>query len=230
MIAKTVTTAAVAGALLIALVGCSTPETETTVATTTPTPDVSATSEAPTILTDAELTTIFTGVQFVPGEYASTGELIDSIYPGLTASDPSCLTPFGVGWDADPALSAASLEFGTSNDRSMTTVVSSTGDVDVASGLLTEANDALVRCAGASIFTMQGQPVQTTVEQFTPTITGTDETLGWRVNGDVGGMAFTLVGLTARVGGNVVALVGWDPSTNEKNVPLATQMIVDELG
>ena len=35
--------------------------------------------------------------------------------------------------------------------------------------------------------------------------------------------------MTARVGGNVIALVGWDPATNESYVPAATQMFVDKL-
>ena len=230
MSAKTITTVLAAAALLT-LAGCSAPESESTVR---PEPSASAepteTAEALPLLTKADLADIFTGIQFVPDEYTSTSELIDSIYPGLTATDPACLTPFGVGWDDDPALADSALEFGTSNDRSMTAVVSSTGDADVASDLLVEANDALTRCAGSAIFEMQGAAIETSVEQFTPTITGTDETLGWRVNGDVGGADFTLVGLTARVGGNVVALVGWDPSTNESYVPQATQMLVDELG
>jgi hypothetical protein len=60
-------------------------------------------------------------------------------------------------------------------------------------------------------------------------LTGTDEAIGWDVTGTVGGQSFTLVGITARVGGNVLALVGWDPATNTANVPLAAQMFVDEL-
>ena len=155
-------------------------------------------------------------------------QLLDSVYPGLTASDPSCLSPFGVGWDG--AAPDGALEFGTSNDRSMTTVVASTGDDDAASALVAEASDALTRCAdGTALFTMQGQPVQTTVETTEPTLTGTDESLGWRVTGTVGGGSFTLVGLTARVGGDAVAVVGWDPSSNATNVPLETQMFVDAL-
>jgi hypothetical protein len=36
-----------------------------------------------------------------------------------------------------------------------------------------------------------------------------------------------VVGVTARVGGSVIALVGWDPTTDATCVPAATQMFVD---
>jgi hypothetical protein len=179
-------------------------------------------------LTDEELAGVFTELQFVPAQYADAGELLDSIYPGLVASDLSCLTPFGVGWDV--AQPDAAQEFGASNDRSMTAVVSSVGDDELASELVSESADALSRCAqGSDLFTMQGQPVQTQVETLDAELTGADETVAFRVTGDVGGSAFTLVGMTARVGGNVVALVGWDPATNEAYVPAASQMFVDAL-
>jgi hypothetical protein len=88
----------------------------------------------------------------------------------------------------------------------------------------------LTRCAeGTGLFVKQGMEVQTTVAQGDVALTGTDEAIGWDVTGTVGGQSFTLVGITARVGGNVLALVGWDPATNTANVPLAAQMFVDEL-
>ena len=232
MSAKTFS-ALLAGALLITLAGCSSPAPEVSSAPSSSAPAPEETPEAEAslpVLSDDELGAIFTDLQFVPDQFASTGELMDSIYPGLAASDLSCLAPFGVGWDSDTALVSASLEYGTSNDRSMTAVVASTGDADAASTLVSDAKDAIARCAeGADIFEMQGKTVSTTVEETTPTLTGTDEAIGWTVTGTVGGSPFTLVGLTARVGGNVVALVGWDPSTNETYVPLATQMFVDAL-
>ena len=42
---------------------------------------------------------MFTSLQFVPDEFANTGGMLDSIYPGLSTSDLTCLTPFGVGWE-----------------------------------------------------------------------------------------------------------------------------------
>jgi hypothetical protein len=229
---------AAAGVLLISLVGCSSGDNEsatpsptassTPSATATPTP--TATAAAADSLDTDELAAIFTGIQFLPGQYTDTSELLDSVYPGLTTSDLSCLAPFGVGWDADATLTDATLEYGTSNDRSMTAVVSSTGDEAVATDLVAASQDALTRCAeGTGLFVMQGMEVQTTVTQGDVALTGTDEAIGWDVTGTVGGQSFTLVGITARVGGNVLALVGWDPRTNASNVPLATQMFVDEL-
>jgi hypothetical protein len=221
-----------AGLLVLALAGCASGGgDEAAVAPTrTSTPESSPTAIATPSpqLTDAELAGVFTKLQFMPEQYASVGELLDSIYPGLVASDASCLTPFGVGWDT--AVPEAPLEFGASNDRSMTAVVGSLGDDELASEVVSESADAIARCAqGSDLFTMQGQAVQTQVETFEAELTGADESLAFRVTGDVGGSAFALVGMTARVGGNVVALVGWDPSTNETYVPIASQMFVDAL-
>lgn len=231
----------ITGILLLGLAGCAGggdgADAAPTQMTLTPPPTATAEpTETPTAtetlpqLTDADLAGVFTGLQFVPDQYADTTELLDSIYPGLTTSDVSCLTPFGAGWDTDPALAEASVEFGTSNDRSMTAVISSSGEAAVASDLVADSVDALERCAnGADLFTMQGLAVDTQVEQFDAGLTGTDESVAFRVTGDVGGSPFTLVGMTARVGGNVIALVGWDPATSEAYVPQATQMFVDEL-
>jgi hypothetical protein len=232
----------IAGVLLLGLTGCAggggdgadaapTQATLTPQATASaPATEAAAAAESFPQLTDADLAGVFTGLQFVPDQYADTTELLDSIYPGLVTSDVTCLTPFGAGWDTDPALADASVEFGTSNDRSMTAVVSSSGDAAVATGLVADSIDALERCAnGADLFTMQGEAVQTQVEQIDAGLTGTDEAVAFRVSGDVGGSPFSLVGMTARVGGNVIALVGWDPATSESYVPQATQMFVDKL-
>jgi hypothetical protein len=233
----TMPVAAAAVVLALTLAGCSGGDdtagdtgTRTSAPATSPTPTPSASSATNTATahTDAELTAVFDRIQFKPGEFPSTDSMLDSVYPGLTVSDASCLAPFGVGWEKSD--DAGTVAFGTSNDRSMTAVVASTGDTAAATDLVGDARDALTRCAdGTALFSMQGMPVETTVETTKPTITGTDEALGWRVRGTVGGNPFTLVGLTARVGGDVVALVGWDPASNSTNVPLATQMFVDAL-
>jgi hypothetical protein len=235
-------TVGAAGLLVLGLVGCAgdsgdsgdsapTPTAATLAPeTATPTATAEPTAETSPTLTDADLAGVFTNLQFVPDQYADTTELLDSVYPGLTTSDVTCLTPFGVGWDSDAALADASLEYGTSKDRSMTAVISSTGSADVASGLVADSVDALERCAtGTDLFQMQGMAVQTEVEQIDAGLTGTDEAVAFRVSGDVGGTPFTLNGMTVRVGGNVLALVGWDPATSETYVPMATQMFVDKL-
>lgn len=220
MTSTTTTRAAIAltGALLLALTGC------------TAAAEPQATKAVLPQHTAAELTTAFEGLDFVPGEYSSIEEMLGSIYPGLAASDASCLSPFGAGWDDEDSLGDATLEFGTSVDRSMTAVVTSTGDADAAAALVAGAEDAIERCAdGSELFTLQGVPVQTTVEQTEPVIAGTDESVGWRVTGDVGGAPFTLVGITARTNGDAIALVGWDPATNEDYVPRATQLFVNSI-
>jgi hypothetical protein len=238
----TMSVAAAAVVMALTLAGCSggddsagdvgtrtsTPVTSAPAASATPTASSSSGTSAAAAHTDAELTSVFQRIQFKPGEFTSTDAMLDSVYPGLTVSDASCLAPFGVGWEKSD--DAGAVAFGTSNDRSMTAVVASTGDSAAATTLVGDARDALSRCAdGTALFSMQGKPVETTVETTKPTLTGTDEALGWRVRGTVGGNPFTLVGLTARVGGDVVALVGWDPASNTTNVPLATQMFVDAL-
>lgn len=238
----TMSVAAAAVVMALTLAGCSggddsagdagtrtsDPAASAPAASATPTASASSGTSTTTAHTDAELTRVFERIQFKPAEFSSTDAMLDSVYPGLTVSDASCLAPFGVGWEESD--DAGAVAFGTSNDRSMTAVVASTGDSAAATTLVGDARDALSRCAdGTALFSMQGKPVETTVETTKPTLTGTDGALGWRVRGTVGGNPFTLVGLTARVGGDVVALVGWDPASNTTNVPLATQMFVDAL-
>ncbi len=224
-------------ALALALAGCSsddapdaTPGATATATTTDPAPTPSATeSGAPAAdaLSDEDLAALFTRIQFPPGQYGSTTEMVQSVYPGLTVSEPGCLAPFGLGWETQAG--DAAVGYGTSNDRSMTAVVVSAADPQVAQGLLTGAEDALGSCADTASIAMAGTPVQVRLERTEPALTGTDEALGWTATGDLGGAPFTLVGITARVGGSVVALVGWDPATSADYVPRATQMFVDGL-
>lgn len=221
---------------LAALTGCSaasenaSDEASTSGAPTTaaPTPSASdATAGADAALSAADLESLFTGIEFRPGEYDTTAAMLESIYPGLTVSDVACLAPFGAGWESG---SGGAVEFGTSNDRSMTAVVASTPSADDAAELVSQAEDAIARCAdGQELFAMQGAPVTTTVEPFELALTAGDEARGWRVTGDVGGSPFSLVGATVRVGQNALALVGWDPQTNADYVPMATQMFVDRI-
>lgn len=234
-IARRTGIALTAAASLIALSACSAPA-ETTPASTaeaSTAPSPSATPEATAdsaALTDADLEALFTGIQFVPGEYAGTGELLESIYPGLTVSDVSCLTPFGAGWETTVEEAGGAAAYGTSNDRSMTAVLVSAADVSVAEDLVADAEDAISRCAdGQELFAMQGMPVTTTVSPVDLDITGVDEVQGWQVTGEVGGSPFSLIGATVRTGQDALALVGWDPSNNESFVPQATQMFVDRV-
>ncbi|MEH3090038.1 MAG: hypothetical protein PGN24_10735 [Microbacterium arborescens] len=227
-------TGAVVAALGVALLAGCTPTDATPAddAAVSSAPAPATGSPAPTAdaagaMSEADLEALFTGIQFRPGEYETTAEMLESIYPGLTVSDASCLAPFGAGWEA---TGDATVEFGTSNDRSMTAVVASSADEAAAEALVAQAEDAIARCAdGQELFAMQGMPVTTTVSPFDLAVSGADESRGWQVAGDVAGSPFTLVGATVRVGQNTLAIVGWDPATNADYVAQATQLFVDRL-
>lgn len=218
---------------LAALTGCAPSaeqggESPSAAATATTAPSTTATAPAAAsgALDRDELAGLFSGIQFRPAEYDSIAAMLESIYPGLTVSDAACLAPFGGGWES----AGDAVEWGTSNDRSMTAVVASAADDAAAKALVAQAEEAIARCAnGRELFAMQGVPVTTAVEPFDVAVTGADDVQGWRVTGDVGGSPFTLVGATVRTGQNVLALVGWDPETSADYVPQATQLFVDRI-
>lgn len=225
----------VAAALgLAALTGC-TPAGDQSEAAPSAAPEASAASPSPSASSPAaasgaldrgQLADLFSRIQFRPAQYDTIAAMLESIYPGLTVSDAACLAPFGAGWES----AGDAVEWGTSNDRSMTAVVASAPDDATAEGLVAQAEDAIARCAdGQELFAMQGAPVTTTVEPFDLAVTGADDVQGWRVTGDVGGSPFALVGATVRTGQNVLALVGWDPETSADYVPQATQLFVDRI-
>jgi len=219
---------AFAGVLALSLAGCAGGETSSTPdAAASATPDASAASEADHLSAE-ELTALFDKLQFPPGEYDTSAELLSSIYPGLTVSDPSCLAPFGAGWESAVADDDTAAEMATSNDRSMTAVVVSSADPDQAATLFADAEDALATCAdGSQSFELSGVPVDLQLETTPTTVTGTDEAVSWRATGEVAGSPFRLVGITAVHEGTAIALVGWDPATSEDYVPAATQMFID---
>ncbi|RKE64149.1 hypothetical protein [Microbacterium sp. AG238] len=218
---------------LAALTGCTPSaaqggESPSAAATATTAPSTTATAPAAAsgALDRDELAGLFSGIQFRAAEYDSIAAMLESIYPGLTVSDAACLAPFGAGWES----AGDAVEWGTSNDRSMTAVVASAADDAAAKALVAQAEEAIARCAnGRELFAMQGVPVTTAVEPFDVAVTGADDVQGWRVTGDVGGSPFTLVGATVRTGQNVLALVGWDPETSADYVPQATQLFVDRI-
>lgn len=224
-------------ALAAVLVGCTSAPSEDEVstspastpsetATASPTPTPSA-QESPQLDRD-QLAAIFTSVQFRPGAYGTTSELIDSIYPGLSSSDPTCLAPFGADWET--LAEGATLEFGASNDRTLTAVAASTADATDAAEVLAEVSSTIDACAASgATFTVQGSPVQVQVERVEPSIGAADDSLGWRATGALGGSSFSIVGSAALVDSTVVAVVGWSAPSNETNTPLATQYLVDGL-
>lgn len=236
-ILTTITVAVGASLLLAACAAEGGPETaDATEAASEPAPSSAMPSPTPTPtheaapLSESALATVFTDVMFVPDEFETTADLLDSVYPGLTVSDRACLAPFGADWESAVSADGGSIEFGTSKDRSMTAALVSAADSATSTELLAQAEDALTRCAtGDDLFALNGTPVTTTVEPIDLTLDEADESLEWQVSGDVGGAPFTLVGATVRVGDDVLAVVGWDPSTNSDYVPLAAQAFMDEL-
>ena len=66
------------------------------------------------------LNEIFTSTQFDPEAFDTTEAMLASIYPGVTAS-PACLAVIGVSTTIGTSPnSSANVDFGPSNDRSMT--------------------------------------------------------------------------------------------------------------
>lgn len=220
------------GALVLAVAACTPEEPRTAEPTRTAAPEDAPqpTASAGPALDDAALAQVFTAIQFPPGQYEATSDLLASVYPGLEVADDACLAPFGLGWEQQAGSDGTAAEFGTSTDRSMTAVVVSSADTTTAGDLLADAQDALAGCAGPSgAFTLAGAPVDVRLERTDPQLDGVDDAVGWTAQGDVGGMPFTLVGTTAVVGGTAIALVGWDPATSASYVPAATQMFVDQV-
>lgn len=225
-------------AALVALTACTnqatpspSPSTEAPDASTpsaTATPTASASTGTP--LSSDELSTLLESVDFAPTTFETQDEMFSSIYPGVSASDAACLLPFGVGWEADPELAAAQTAFGPSIDRSMTAVLASSASVDDAEDIADRLESAVEDCleSGAT-FSVQGVPIDFTADDFDLELNGDDDSEAWRATGTVAGTSLTLVGSVARKGTTVIAIVGWDPDTNEEYVPQATQLILDRL-
>jgi hypothetical protein len=148
---------------------------------------------------------VFDTIGFLPDVYSDSTAMLDSVSPGLTTSDASCLRSFGVGLESDPTLSKSVVEFGTDRDSSMSAVVVSTGDVAAATELMASTVETTNRCAdGSEFFTVQGTPVNMNVDQREITLVGADDASLWFVEGTVGGTDFKLMGATARVGSDVL--------------------------
>ncbi len=240
MKARTTSTLAIGAVALLALAGCSADEptsSSTPVDTGQPTVTEETPSSTPVptpstagALTEDEISTVMSSIDFEPDAFASTEEMFASVYPGVSASDAGCLLPFGVGWAEDAQLSSATTQWGPSTDRSMTAVVASAADENAAEDIADRIEDSVENCleSGAT-FELQGVAVDLDVDDFDLDINGADDDEGWKATGTLAGTNFTLIGSVARVGTNVVTIVGWDPQSNESFVPQATQMFVDAL-
>ncbi|MGB4135206.1 MAG: hypothetical protein WA971_01495, partial [Microbacterium sp.] len=161
-------------------------------------------------------------------EYDTTQAMFESVYPMVTVG-AACKALFGVGFETAPVLEGGTTEFGTSNDRSLTAVVASAADETAATSLYTMLEAAVAECVKDPKVTFQGDPVEATVEQTASNATGVDAADGVRLTATISGVTTHVVGEFARTGNDVIAVVGWDPATNDANVPTATQMFVDRV-
>lgn len=229
---------ALTGLLVLAVAGCASPEEAPAPAETTIAPETSAPSPSPIEThkttagdahTAAELAAVLDSSGFDSDAYPTTQAMLDGIYAGTTAKD-DCLKPFGIGWEDDPALADAAQAFGPSIDKSMTVTIASTGDPDAAADLVASLSETVATCgAMPDAYTFSGMSVALTVEEYDAGVTGADEAAGWKAAATIAGHELTMLGTVTRVGGDVIALVGWNPATNTEYVPMATQALVDAL-
>ncbi len=240
-----VTAAALLGAVLLA--GCSAPAADESAAPSVspsseasaqPAPEDTPAAEEGVALTDEQLAAVFTDNDFTPDAYSSTEEMISDIYPGVTVS-PACDALLGVGIEnlADPSntqdfadsIKNGSVEFGASIDRSLTAVVASFSEDDASDIVAQIMDQAAQVCVQDPGVTYAGTPIDATVELIDQEVAGADTVQGLRLTATVQGVQATVVGLYARAGSDLVTVVGWDPQTNEQNVPLAAKLFVEKL-
>lgn len=161
---------------------------------------------------------IFTENQFDPTAFASGEAMFASIYPGISAA-PACLTALGI----TPLSDTANTVFGPSIDRTLTAQVSSfASGADEAFESLSNSAD---ECASDPQVTYQGQPLDVTVERTGDKPTAFQTSL----TGTMQGQPVSVRGYTVLVEQNIITMAGWDPGTNEQNVPLATAYFTEKL-
>lgn len=195
----------------------------------TPAPEITAVPPrpAPVAKTAAQLSSALEAGDFDPTRFPSTQDMLDSAYAGLEAKDPACMLPFGIGWGDDEQ---GSLAWGPSTEGSLTAVASSSADTAAATKLLSDIRAAVNTCASEpGQYTFHGMPIEMDVTPLTVDVTGADEVHAWTAKASIQGMTVPLTGAIARVGGDDVMVVGWDPKTAEKDVPQAVDEVLAGL-
>ncbi|WP_162785787.1 hypothetical protein [Microbacterium sorbitolivorans] len=142
----------------------------------------------------------------------------------------ACLALLGVDFESSAEVQEGTLQFGTSVDRTLTAVVASLPDADKASyvrGMLDPY--AFEVCTDDPALTYDGEPVDAQVTVGESDVTGADEADSVRLDATIDDSAVSVIGQVAQVDNNLILVVGWDPSTNERNSPLATQMFIDAI-
>lgn len=177
----------------------------------------SAESSSLQISTDT-IRQIFSSSDFDPDAFDSPDEMVDSIYPGVSAS-PDCLAVLGIGAE-DPG---ANIVFGPSIDRSLTAQISSFATpADDYYAMMSDHADA---CIADAQVTFSGNPIDATVERREIHDTAFELTL----NAEISGSEVRVIANVEQLEENVVSVVGWDPSTNTANVPRATGMLIEKV-
>lgn len=141
------------------------------------------------------------------------------------AAAPECLLVLGVGeLDAEE-----SVEFGPSKDYSLTASVSSSADSETAAAYFESIKEAAGTCADDPKITFQGDELPVEINTDSATLDGADENFTIELAGDVSGDPISIIGTVALAGNEVLLLAGWDPASNEANVPLAAGMFLTKL-
>lgn len=175
----------------------------------------------------AQLSTALESVDFDATRFRSTQDMLDSVHAGLEAKDPACMLPFGIGWADDEN---GSLAWGPDSDRSLTAVASSSGDTDAAAKLISDIRAAVDTCAGEpGQYTFHGVPVQMSVQPVAVDVTGADEAHGWSATATIDDVSLSLTGAIARAGGDDVMVVGWDPTTAQRDVSTSLSDLIAAL-
>lgn len=212
-------------AMALLLAGCTTgaddsdatPDAQSSSAPTSDAPSSSAPTTSESVQIDTEtLHELFTSSGFDPEAFDTPEEMVDSIYPGVSAA-PDCLAVFGIGAE-DPE---ANIAFGPSIDRTLTAQVSSfAAPADAHYETMSDHADA---CVGDPQLRFDGTSVDATVERQDIDDTSFELT----VTATIQGSEVSVIANVEQVEQNVVSVVGWDPQTNEENVPAATSMLVE---
>lgn len=232
-------TAAAALALTLSVAGCgddagsSTSDSSTApiaTASATPTATPAAADGSGTVRSVADPNEILRVAGYEPRAFSSTEDLLSQTFPGLAATDPVCLQPFGSDWAADPSLALSVMAWGPATDFATAAAITHTVSTDEATNLLDAMRSAVANCAAdGGAFSVHDIAVDMTVSPIETGLTGVDDSAGWTASSVVSGTEYTLVGMTARVGSTVAIVLSTSPSTTAAEVAAKLEQLTDQL-
>lgn len=206
--------------------------------TATPAPAPSATPTSPVESADGSGTTtavadpadVLRAAGFTPQPFTTTEDLLSQTFPGLTATDPVCLQPFGSDWAADPSLAGSSMAWGATGDHGMAAAVTQTSSAELATTLLATMRAAVTTCAAdGGAFSVHDVAVDITVAPIATGLDGIRDSAGWTATASVGGSDYTLVGMTARVDSGVAIVLSTSASTTSADVAAKLEQLTDQF-